>query len=75
MPVLDSTATLCDWEVLQVDWCVRAGGLREIAQQLSGAVPKQALARLPPRLALSLRALSQRLRSGELPTTAVASDV
>ena len=55
--------------------CPRAGGLREIAQQLAAAVPKQALARLPPRLALSLRALSQRLRSGELPTLAVASDV
>ena len=57
-------------------WRLCAGGLRELAQQLAGAVPKQALARLPPRVALSVRALSQRLRSGELPTTtALASDV
>jgi hypothetical protein len=63
---------LLDLFLIRLYCCRAAGGLRELAAQLAGAVPKQALARLPPRTALQLRALGQRLRSGELPTTAVA---
>ncbi|KAK9836309.1 hypothetical protein WJX81_004242 [Elliptochloris bilobata] len=70
-------ARLLSWLLLIVGVSALAngqGGLREMAQQLAAAVPKQALAQLPPRAALYLRALSQRLRSGELPTIAVASE-